>query len=96
ARQGGVATGGMGFAAASGELRAQVTDSIGLAVFADAGYVSEGAFSGASDWHAGAGVGVRYNTPIGPMRLDIATPVRRNTGATGGRVQIYLGVGQAF
>lgn len=96
ARQDGVATGGMGFAAASGELRTQVTDSIGLAVFADAGYVSEGAFSGASDWHAGAGVGVRYRTPIGPMRLDIATPVRRNAGATGGRVQIYLGVGQAF
>ena len=67
-----------------------------MAVFADAGYVSEGAFSGASDWQAGAGVGVRYQTPIGPMRLDVATPVRRNASATGGRFQIYLGVGQAF
>lgn len=94
--QGGVASGGQGFAAVSGEFRARVTERWGLAVFADAGYVSEGAFSGASDWQAGAGVGVRYQTPVGPMRLDIATPVRRNAGATGGRIQLYLGVGQAF
>lgn len=94
--QGGVASGGQGFAAVSAEFRARVTERFGMAVFADAGYVSEGAFSGASDWQAGAGVGVRYQTPIGPMRLDVATPVRRNAGATGGRFQIYLGVGQAF
>lgn len=94
--QGGVASGGQGFAGVSGELRARVSEAFGLAVFADAGYVSAGAFSGASDWHAGAGVGVRYQTPIGPMRLDLATPVRRNAGAPGGRLQVYLGVGQAF
>lgn len=94
--QGGIASGGQGFAAVSGEVRARITDRFGLAVFADAGYVSEGAFSGASDWQAGAGIGVRYQTPIGPMRLDVATPIRRNAGATGGRLQIYLGVGQAF
>jgi len=94
--QDGVASGGQGFAAVSGELRAQVAGNFGLAVFADAGYVSSGAFSGASDWHAGAGVGLRYQTPLGPMRVDVATPVRRNATATGGRFQLYIGVGQAF
>ena len=39
----------------------------GIVGFADAGYVSEGAFGeGDADWHAGAGVGVRYTTPSGP------------------------------
>ena len=95
--QGGVDSGGRGFAALSAEARVRVGDALSLAAFADAGYVSSGVFSGSSDWHAGAGVGVRYATPVGPLRLDIATPVRRNASATGvRRLQIYIGVGQAF
>lgn len=90
---GGVRSGGQGFAAFSGELRGSVTETIGLVGFADAGYVSEGLFTGEDDWHAGAGVGLRYNTGIGPLRLDVAAPVR---GEEGGGVQIYLGLGQAF
>ena len=43
--------------------------------------------------HAGAGIGVRYKTPIGPLRFDIAAPV---SGKTGNGVQVYLGLGQAF
>ena len=62
--------------------------------FADAGQVwEESSFGGSSDWHAGAGLGVRYNTPIGPLRLDVAGPVG---GDTGEGVQLYLGLGQAF
>lgn len=94
---GGVASGGRGFAALSGEVRVRVNDSLTFAAFADAGRVSEGATSGASDWQAGGGFGVRYDTPIGPLRLDIATPLRRNaTAAASGSLQIYLGIGQAF
>lgn len=90
-------SGGQGFAALSAEARVRVSPSFGLAAFADAGFVSEGPFRGASDWHAGAGIGIRYLTPIGPLRLDLATPVRRN--ADPGRVsrlQVYVGIGQAF
>lgn len=94
--QGGVASGGQGFAALSAELRAQVSGPWGLAVFADAGYVSAGPFTGTSDWHAGGGFGIRYQTPIGPMRLDLATPLRRNAGAPARSVQLYVGIGQAF
>ncbi|GAB4262880.1 MAG: autotransporter assembly complex family protein [Pararhodobacter sp.] len=90
-------SGGRGFAALSGELRVRVTDSLTLAAFADAGHVSDGAFSGPSDWHAGGGFGVRYDTPIGPLRLDLATPLRRNATAAGSdTLQLYLGIGQAF
>ena len=95
--QGGVSSGGRSFAALSGELRYRLNDTISLAGFADAGFVAAGVFSGDSDWHAGAGLGIRYDTPIGPLRLDLATPVRRNATAGDARfLQVYLGIGQAF
>ncbi len=87
-------TGGMSFAAASIETRVNVTQKIGAVAFADLGYVSAQEFFGGLDgWHAGAGVGMRYATPIGPIRLDVAAPVHGNTGDG---VQIYLGIGQSF
>ncbi|MGY6548206.1 MAG: autotransporter assembly complex protein TamA [Roseinatronobacter sp.] len=89
----GIESGGQGFAALSGELRARATDLIGIVAFADAGYVSERAFSGQSDWHAGAGLGLRYDTPIGPLRLDVGFPVR---GTTGSGAQLSIGIGHAF
>lgn len=89
-----VLTGGMSVANVTAELRAQVRPKIGVVAFADAGQVwAEGGFAGATDWHAGAGVGIRYRTPIGPLRLDVAGPVG---GDTGEGVQVYLGLGQAF
>ena len=93
----GVRSGGRGFAALSGEARTRVTDTIALVAFADAGLVSERAFGGQSGWHAGAGVGVRYDTPVGPLRVDVGVPVRRSASdADGRRFQIYIGIGQAF
>lgn len=88
-------TGGQSFAAASAELRANITKNIGIVGFYDAGMVTdESGFAGNSDWHAGAGFGLRYNTGIGPIRVDIATPV---TGDDAGQsVQFYIGIGQAF
>ncbi len=87
-------TGGGRFAAISGELRASITQSIGLVAFYDAGYVgTDDYFNASGEWQSGAGIGLRYATPIGPIRLDIAGPV---SGSTGDGVQIYLGIGQAF
>ncbi len=89
---GGVKLGGRSLATLSGELRFPVGDRLGLAAFADAGFVSGGFFED-GDWHAGAGLGVRYKTPVGPIRVDLAGPVAGNTG---GGVQLYIGIGQAF
>lgn len=88
-------TGGQSFAAVSAELRATVRDNIGLVGFYDAGMITEDSgFAGDSDWHAGAGIGLRYNTGIGPIRVDIATPV---TGDNAGQdYELYIGIGQAF
>lgn len=87
-------TGGTKFLALSGELRADVSERWGIVAFYDAGYVSAvDFFDDTGDWHAGAGLGLRYNTGIGPIRLDVAAPVSGNTGEG---MQIYLGIGQAF
>ena len=78
----------------SAEIRAQVRANIGVVAFADAGQVwADSGFTGDSGWQAGAGLGIRYRTPIGPLRFDVAGPVG---GDTGNRVQLYLGLGQAF
>ncbi len=86
--------GGQFFAAGSLELRAKVTERIGLVGFVDAGSVGlDGLFSGDAESHAGAGLGLRYDTGIGPIRLDVAAPI---SGNTGDGVQVYIGLGQAF
>ena len=92
--EGPIKTGGMSVANVTGEVRYQLREKIGIVAFADAGQVWEdSSFGGQTDWHAGAGVGVRYRTPIGPLRFDVAGPV---AGDTGEGVQLYLGLGQAF
>lgn len=87
-------TGGTEFLAVSAELRGKMTETIGLVAFYDMGYISaDGVPASAERWHSGAGIGLRYHTGIGPIRLDLATPV---SGETGNGAQIYLGIGQAF
>lgn len=95
ALQAGQPGGGRGFAGLSAEYRADLSDRFGLVGFADAGYVSAGPLGdGSGDWHAGAGLGLRYDTPLGPIRVDLATPV---TGDRAGRrLLLYIGIGQAF
>ncbi|MFT5743106.1 MAG: translocation and assembly module TamA [Paracoccaceae bacterium] len=92
---GGVEIGGSSFFGAQLESRVAVTDSIGIVGFYDVGYIGADAMPLQNgDWHAGAGLGLRYDTGIGPIRLDVAVPVGGDTG--GSAVQIYLGIGQAF
>lgn len=89
-----IETGGMSLANLSAEVRYQVREKIGLVAFADFGQVwAESSFGGDSGSQSGAGVGVRYKTPIGPLRFDVAGPV---SGDTGNGIQLYLGLGQAF
>ncbi len=85
--------GGNFFLGTSVEARTKVTDKIGVVGFVDAGRIAVGDFFDASgDWHAGAGLGLRYDTGFGPIRLDVATPI----GGEGEGVQIYVGLGQSF
>ncbi len=86
--------GGTRFLAGSVEVRTRISGKIGLVGFLDAGYVAaSGSFAGAGDWQSGAGIGLRYDTGFGPIRVDIAAPVGGNTGKG---AQLYVGLGQAF
>lgn len=86
--------GGTYMLAASVEVRTRITSSIGVVGFFDIGRIDvDGFFSDDGDWHSGAGLGLRYETGFGPIRLDVATPVGGNTGDG---VQLYIGLGQSF
>ncbi|ART99505.1 autotransporter assembly complex protein TamA [Yoonia vestfoldensis] len=90
-----VTSGGASFLAAQLEARYAIRDKIALVGFYDTGFVGETAIPGETgDWHAGAGVGLRYKTGIGPIRLDIGTPASGDDA--GDSVQVYIGIGQAF
>jgi len=65
------------------EVRQHVTDAIELAVFADAGGAFEANTPDFDNVLLGAGIGIRYHTPIGPLRVDVAVPLeKRNVVAT--------------
>ena len=81
--------GGNQFLAASLEARVKATDKIGVVGFVDMGLV--GVTGGASDWQGGAGIGLRYATSVGPVRLDLAAPIHGGHG-----IQVYVGLGQSF
>lgn len=90
---GGIRSGGKHFLGLQAELRARVTEKIGAVAFYDWGYVAAEQWGDAFDGsQAGAGFGLRYDTGIGPIRLDVAVPV--SGGGKG--AQIYIGIGQAF
>jgi translocation and assembly module TamA len=88
------ATGGRSYAVGSFEVRVKVSENIGIVPFIDVGTVSTGIMPDFSDIRAGAGIGVRYATPFGPLRLDFAVPLQRYDG--GSQYGIYAGIGQAF
>lgn len=92
---GGDEIGGTSFFGAQLEARVNVTETIGVVGFYDAGFVGPNSLPFEDgDWHAGAGFGLRYNTGIGPIRFDVATPT--TGGDTGSDIEIYIGIGQAF
>ena len=92
-------TGGTKFLALSGEIRASITEKIGLVGFYDVGSVGVTDFfdDPQGGWQAGAGIGLRYATGFGPIRVDLATPVQGSPGQNAdGGVQLYVGIGQSF
>jgi translocation and assembly module TamA len=68
---GGNRVGGAYLGTASIELDYLVFGDFGLALFADTGNASD---SASIDWKSGAGIGLRYRTPVGMFRLDFAHP----------------------
>jgi translocation and assembly module TamA len=77
------------------EVRIKLWGPWGIAPFIEGGNVFDTAypdFSGSLRW--GAGLGIRYYTPFGPIRLDVATPL--NPRASDSDFHIYVSIGQSF
>lgn len=92
----GTPTGGLSELAFGGEVRAKITDTIGIAPFIEAGEAyEERTPRPGRDLLWGAGLGVRYFTPIGPVRADVAVPINPRPGVDDS-YQVYLSLGQAF
>lgn len=87
--------GGRSVAEAGIELRVPVTDDIAVVPFLDAGQISEEPWPDLStDVRTGAGLGLRYYTPLGPFRFDVAVPLDRRDADD--PYQFYISLGQAF
>ena len=88
-------TGGLSKIEGSIEARFKITEKFGAVAFADAAIVSNDSIpSFDEDLKAGVGVGIRYYTGLGPIRLDVAIPLNR--GADDPSFGFYAGIGQAF
>ncbi|MGE0503487.1 MAG: autotransporter assembly complex family protein [Rhizobiaceae bacterium] len=87
-------TGGLSYTEASLEMRMAVTETFGVVPFIDAGSVSTSSIPDFSNLRFGAGVGIRYLTPFGPLRVDAAVPLNRRPGDP--KFGIYAGIGQSF
>ncbi len=85
-------TGGNAFLVFNEELRVALPRSLGLVFFLDHGNVWQGYTDMAlSQIKSTVGVGVRYNTPVGPLRLDWGYKLNRETDEDAGALHFTLG-----
>jgi translocation and assembly module TamA len=90
-----VPIGGKSSLALNLEARIKITETIGIVPFIDAGSFYEAPFPQLGRtmlW--GAGLGFRYYTGFGPLRLDLATPLHKRSADS--PIQVYISLGQAF
>jgi len=89
-------SGGRSLAEISAEIRWRVWGDIGVVPFIEGGQVYESELPElGSGMRWGAGLGVRYFTPIGPLRVDFAVPLQRRQDIDDA-FQFYISLGQAF
>lgn len=86
-------TGGRSLNEAAVEVRYRFGD-YGVVGFVDVGQSYAGSTPDFSDLRVGVGLGARIYTNFGPMRIDVATPLRRRPNES--RINIYVSIGQAF
>ena len=66
----------------------------GIVPFLDAGNIYTSPLPEIDDLRFGTGLGVRYHTRFGPIRVDVGTPLNRRSGDD--RIAVYVSLGQAF
>ncbi|MGQ7394137.1 BamA/TamA family outer membrane protein, partial [Streptococcus suis] len=76
------------------ETRVKVKGNFGIVPFLDGGNIYTSTLPGLSRFQYGTGVGLRYYSNFGPIRLDVGTPLNPQKGDS--RVAVYVSLGQAF
>ncbi|NNL87752.1 MAG: BamA/TamA family outer membrane protein [Marinicaulis sp.] len=87
--------GGRSYVEGAAEIRARVMKSLQVAAFIDAGNVGAASLPDFDeDLFIGVGGGIRYLTPIGPIRADVAFPLEKRESDSA--FQVYISIGQPF
>jgi translocation and assembly module TamA len=68
--------------------------NFGIVPFVDGGTLSTDAMPNLRDWQIGVGLGARYYSSFGPIRIDVGTPLNRQEGDS--RIAVVVSLGQAF
>jgi translocation and assembly module TamA len=91
----GAPEGGRSVLEAAFELRGPVYENIGFVMFVEGGAVADDPTPSFENGIQGAvGLGARYASPVGPIRIDVATPIEKRSKDD--RFQVYFSIGQAF
>jgi translocation and assembly module TamA len=88
--------GGRSLVEVSAEARIRIVGPFGIVPFIDGGQVYEEIYPRLSseELQWAAGLGLRYYSPVGPIRFDVATPI--NPRGIDDPFQFYISIGQAF
>lgn len=86
-------TGGRSLAEFGAEARIRF-GAFGVVPFFDGGNIYRSALPGFDGFRFGAGLGVRYHTSFGPIRVDLGTPINPQRGDA--RLTVFVSLGQAF
>ncbi len=76
------------------EARVKAFGNFGIVPFLDGGNIYTDPLPRLSGFRYGAGLGVRYYSNFGPIRVDVGTPLNPQQGDP--RVAVYVSLGQAF
>ena len=87
-------TGGNVFALTNWELRYSLGKGFGLVTFIDAGNVWQTIDDVQGELKYTAGAGLRYNTPVGPIRVDYGHKMNKDKGDSSG--EVHFSFGHAF
>jgi outer membrane protein insertion porin family len=87
-------TGGNTFAMGSVEIRTDLGRGFGIVTFLDAGNVWQNLAMNLAQTRFTTGLGLRYKTPVGPLRIDYGRKLSRREGESHG--ELHFSIGQAF
>ncbi len=86
--------GGQSMAVFNIEFRVNPGEGLGLVIFSDAGNVWSDQQINIKDMRASYGAGIRYGTPIGPLRIDYGQKIHRRPGESPG--ELHFNIGNTF